>query len=556
MTKPPHYIVCGFDELAYRCAEELVNLGERVVVVALAPEGKYQHRLERLGATIVTGNYRDDDALAEAGIKEAAAIIVAENDDAGNLHAALAARELHPEVRVVLRLFNVNLAKRMADVLADAMILSSSGIAAPAFVAAVLQNDFEESVEVDGRTLILRHATPGDEAALVPVARVHRDGSIDFFPALEEGVLCLAEDRPATAPRVIRRTFRRFPDELRGAWTLLRTIADRRLRYVLGAVAALVLLSTVVLAGTGQMSALDALYFTITTITTIGYGDITLRFSPLWIRIFGMLLELIGAGALAVFFAVITDALVGVRLRQALGTLHRSLDDHVVVAGLGNLGHRVAELLHARDLPVIAMESNEAAKAIAEVRRFGVAVVVGDARESANLRNLGIESARCLVVCTDDDATNLEIALTARTLHPDLKVVIQLHDPDLAARVQRAIGTGVSRSTASVAAPAFVSAAIGHDIVSTLPVGERTLVIARATVKEGAQANGRHLGWLVDGPYARILKVEQDGVAEWMPNPERPVTAGDELVVVATRKGLDGVLARTEPTPRAAATSA
>jgi Trk K+ transport system NAD-binding subunit len=196
----------------------------------------------------------------------------------------------------------------------------------------------------------------------------------------------------------------------------------------------------------------------------------------------------------------------------------------------------------------MAMEANEAAKAVPEVRRSGVTVLIGDAREVENLQALRVATARCLVVTTDDDLGNLEIALTARSLNPEIKIVMELHDPDLAVRVQRGIGVGVSRSTAGLAAPAFVSAAIGHQVVTTLPVGDRTLVLARTAIAAGSKADGRTIGWLEDGPYARVVKVDHGEEALWKPDREVTLTAGDQLLLVATRKGLDGVLRRTERT--------
>ena len=135
-------------------------------------------------------------------------------------------------------------------------------------------------------------------------------------------------------------------------------------------------------------------------------------------------------------------------------------------------------------------------------------------------------------------------------LNPELKVVLQLHDPDLAARVQRAIGIGISRSTSGLAAPAFVSAALGHRVLSTLPVGDRTLVVARASVIENTAAAGKSVEWLLDGPYARVLMVKRGEQQTWRPGPEVELLAGDELVLVSTRKGLDEILRRTEGVTR------
>ena len=401
-------------------------------------------------------------------------------------------------------------------------MLSSSAIAAPAFVEAALQERFEQRVEIGDRVLVLRRGRTDDPQVLLSVAGTDAAGRVSLFPEEGGDVLCLAEtgeEEGAGTPGSQRRRRRRLPAGVVTMGQLLGTLADSRLRYVLAVVATIVLVSALFLHFFADMSILTAVYFTVSTITTIGYGDVTLINAPPPVLVYGIFLELVGAAVIAMFFAVITDTLVGTRLRQALGGLHRNMDDHFVVCGLGNIGHRVAEQIHRMHYPVVAMELNENQKSIAPVRRSGVPVLIGDAREVANLQKLEVGRARCLIVCTDDDISNLEIALTVRTLNPELKVVLQLHDPDLAARVQRAIGVGISRSTSGLAAPAFVSAALGHRVISTLPVGDRTLVVARATVVEGSAAAGKNVEWLLDGPYARVLMVRRGDAETWRPGP-------------------------------------
>jgi len=545
-----HFIICGLDELGFRCAEELNRLQEKVVVISPAAEGQFQGRVRAMGLHTVRANYREDEGLRRAGIMGARAIIIAGTDDVGNIHAALSTHELNPDLRVVVRIFNPDLGSQISSLLRDCSVLSSSAIAAPAFVEAALQERFEQRVEVGDRVLVLRRGPVNDPEVILAVAATSPSGAVALFPEEGADALCLADtgERAGSArPRAaVARRRRRLPAGLTTLTQLLATVADGRLRSVLGAVAAIVLVSAVILHSFAGMSFLNAVYFTVTTITTIGYGDITLINAPAPILLYGIGLELVGAAVIAIFFAVITDTLVGSRLRQALGGLHRNMDDHIVVCGLGNIGHRVVEQFHRMHIPVVAMELSETQKSIAPVRRSGVSVLIGDAREVVNLQKLDVDRARCVIVCTDDDISNLEIALSVRALNPELKVVLQLHDPDLAARVQRAIGVGVSRSTAGLAAPAFVSAALGHRILSTLPIGDRTLVVAHANVVENAAAAGRNVEWLLDGPYARVLLIRRGEEQTWRPGPEVELLAGDQLVMVSTRKGLDEILRRTE----------
>jgi len=547
-----HFIICGLDELGFRAAEELNRLQEEVVVVTPTAQGQFQGRIHALGLHTVHANYREDEGLRKAGIAGARAIIIAGADDVGNIHAALAVHDLNPNLRTVVRIFNPELGAQISGLLHDCAVLSSSAIAAPAFVEAALQESFEQRVEVGDRVLVLKRARVDDPDVVMAIAATSPSGAQKIFPEEGEDALCLADTGETSGhlPARLRRRRRRLPAWLVTSSQLLTTLADVRLRYVLGAVAAIVVLSSLILNLTVGWGFLKAMYFTVTTVTTIGYGDVTLINAPWPVLLYGIALELVGAAVIAIFFAVITDTLVGTRLRTALGGLHRDMDDHIVVCGLGNVGHRVVEQLHRMRVPVAAMELNEGQKAVAPVRRSGVPVLIGDAREIGNLQKLEVTRARAIIVCTDDDVSNLEIALSVRSLSPALKVVLQLHDPDLAARIQRAIGVGVSRSTSGLAAPAFVSAALGHRVVSTLPIGDRTLVVAQAQVTEGSEAAGHTVERLLDGPYARVLTFRRGEEQTWRPEPDTVLEAGDELVMVSTRKGLDEVLRRTEQPAR------
>src|SRR5262249_37621131 len=234
--------------------------------------------------------------------------------------------------------------------------------------------------------------------------------------------------------------------------------ADRRLYYLAAFLIALGALSTAVFRAYNNLSLLDAVYFTVTVITTTGFGDISLLTAPPGLKIFGMVLMLLGATSLAVIYAFITDTIVGARLARSFGAPGRGLRDHIVICGLGNIGYRVAERLAALGLPTAAVDRNEDGRFLVPVRRLGVPVLVADATLTETLRALSLESARCLLVLTGDDLANLETALSARALNPTLRVVVRLFDAELAARVERFFGVDISRSVHALAASEFAAA--------------------------------------------------------------------------------------------------
>ena len=163
-------------------------------------------------------------------------------------------------------------------------------------------------------------------------------------------------------------------------------------------------------------------------------------------------------------------------------------------------------------------------------------MVEGDAGNTATLRALRIESARAVVAVTDDDVVNLETAVAARAIRPDMRIVARLFDPDLADRVQRALSINISRSVATLAAPAFVSALYERRTLAVVPVRTRALVVAAVAVPEGSPLLGTPVGDLAGRHDGHVLGT----AGRWRPAPDEPIAAG-ELVVIASRRGVAGI---------------
>jgi Trk K+ transport system NAD-binding subunit len=542
-----HVVLCGLNELGYRTLEELVRLGEEVVVVARSPEGELSRGAAELGATLVTGSYRDQVVLAAAGVPTARAMVVTEDDDVGNLHAALAAQELNPSLRIRLRMFNQELGRRVQELFEDCLVFDSASLAVPAFMSAALLQDWQQRVEVDGRTLVVRRAAPTGPGVLLPLARVHPDGTAELFPDTGGEVLCLAE-APARRSRHPERPALEQPSRLATAWTALLR-ADARLRMMTAIVLGLTLTGIAVFwwFSDQDLDLIDAVYFTVTIMTTTGFGDIHLRDAPPPLQLYGVALMLSGTAALAILFALITDALISARLARVLGAaIPRDLHDHVVVCGLGNIGYRMVEQLHDLGVPVVAAELHESNRYLPAVRRLGVPVLVADIRLTDTLQLLRVERARSVVVVTSSDIVNLEAALNVQAINPDVRVVQRLFDPDLAARVERAFGIHISRSPSALAAPAFAAAAAGEHVLATIAVGAAVLAVARLRVEAGCQAQGRTVAELEAAVGSRVLLLDGGQQPRWRPDGRTRLDGGAELVVVVPRGELGRVVAWTE----------
>jgi Trk K+ transport system NAD-binding subunit len=532
------YIIAGADGLAVRVAEELTALGEQVVVLARELEPRFRVHLEREGVRVLEGDARDVADLREAGLDDAKALAIVEQNDVGNLHAALAARGGRGDIRLVVRIFNPDLGARLDELFPDARVLSASAIAAPAFVAAALRAS--QRIVIADRAFDVRALAAGDDPAGV-VALAEFDpaaGTASLFPPVSPGVLALVPDDEdeeevsavEAAAEELRQAASLAASLLTRAGALARLL-DRRLIALVAFVTLIIVAAALVWSASTPYDLLDSAYFAVTTVSTTGYGDITPLHDSHALKLGVMGLMLLGALSLALVYALITDAIVGVRLARSLGERPRPRRDHVVVLGLGRIGQRVIEGLVARGIPCVAVERNERALGVEAARRLRVPVVLADATAPSVLDGLSLEHARCLMVVTDDDAANLSAALAARARQPELRVVLRLFDYDLAQRVETAFSIHVSRSVSSLAAPAFAAALSDRRALATIAVGSQAL-----TVAELAAPAGHTLAELEQAAAgeARVIARGRD----WSPAREAPLDAGETIVAVGSPAGL------------------
>jgi Trk K+ transport system NAD-binding subunit len=299
---------------------------------------------------------------------------------------------------------------------------------------------------------------------------------------------------------------------------------------------------------TAGLTPLDAVSYAITLLTGAALPTaIDAATAPTALRLYAIFLSLVGAALVAIVYAFITDALIRSRLLQTLGrrTVPGGIHDHVVIAGLGAIGYRVALGVRARDIPVVVVEREDDGRFVAAARAAGIPVVVGDARHPEVLGEVRLDRARALVCATSDDLVNLSAALNGRAIRPDLRVVVRLYDPEFALRVQHGFGIRFTRSVSQLAGPAFAAAATRTEVVATVPVGDRRMVLfARLRVPAGSALHGRAAADLDQPGARRVLAVADPGSAEarWDIPPDEILDPDEEVVVAATRAGLAELL--------------
>ncbi len=556
---PPrgHAVVCGLDHLGRRTIDELRLRDEEVV--AIGPSADHEEWLTGHGVRLVVGDHRLPRVLRAAGVDQAGVLVLTGDDDLGNLNTALAATELNPLIRVVIRMFDQELGAHIPDLFPDAVALSSSALAAPGFVSAAIEGETGSRFPLAGRLVSSRRSADPPLAPMsVPIARLHPDRTVETLPdvAATEPDLILIDvaEEDADAPSILSAVSRASTHRggpLGRWWGGVRarlSTPERRLVRFAAILLGLAVASAIFFDLVAGFTPLDAVSYAITLLTGASLPtNLEGADKNLPLRIYAILLSLVGAAIVAVVYAFITDALIRSRLLQTLGrrTVPANIHDHVIVAGLGSIGYRVALGIAARGVPVVVIEKHDESRFVSPARAAGIPVYIGDARHREVLDDLRIASARAVVAATSDDLVNLSTALNARAMRPDLRVVVRLFDPEFAMRVQHGFGIRFTRSVSHLAAPAFAAAAVGSEVIATVPVGDRrTILFARLRVPAGSLLEGRLAASLDAEGRLRVLAVADPGSEEarWDIPADEILDAGEEVVVAATRAGLGELL--------------
>lgn len=196
----------------------------------------------------------------------------------------------------------------------------------------------------------------------------------------------------------------------------------RRLRPLMTALAATIALGTAGYMVIENAGFFDALYMTVITITTVGYSEHVVL-GPTG-RAFTIGLLLVGVGLLFYGFTMANEYLFSSADQLRRRRLMRAIDHlqgHAIVCGYGRVGQVAARALREGGRDCLIIDQNPAAVERAE--EDGFLAVQGDATEDGTLRRIHVETARGLLVCTGNDADNVFITLSARSLNPALEVV-------------------------------------------------------------------------------------------------------------------------------------
>jgi len=201
-----------------------------------------------------------------------------------------------------------------------------------------------------------------------------------------------------------------------------------------------------------------------------------------------------------------------------MSMLAGSSKGHMVVCGLGTVGFRIVEELIHLGEQVFVVERRADAEFVDQARALGAEVLIGDARAENLLRSLNVGAAKGIIIATNDDLANLEIAMDVREMRVQIPIVLRLFDQRLAQKVRHTLGIEVSLSTSALAAPLFASAALCPGVVGTHRIDDRLLVVIEFDLVAGGGLVGRSAGEVAGAHQVTVIGLRRPG-EDWITQP-------------------------------------
>jgi voltage-gated potassium channel len=208
--------------------------------------------------------------------------------------------------------------------------------------------------------------------------------------------------------------------------------------------------------------------------------------------------------------------------------------DHIVLCGLGHLGYRILGALTATDARVVCIEKQPDARFLEDAKATGVPILVRDMKEDQALLDAGIEHAHTVIIATNDDIANIEVALDARRFNPKIRVIMRMFDQQIADKVKDAFYIQEAFSSAALAAPIVAAMAHGTGVLAAFRINGIQHVTAELSIEDGSALAGRTIAEIERAHEARVLAHTAGGAEPVTPpRADAAVRAGDKLVVHA-----------------------
>ena len=321
---------------------------------------------------------------------------------------------------------------------------------------------------------------------------------------------------------------------------------EKKLKIIVMILVAVVLFGIIGYSVIERWPLLDAVYMTFITLSTVGFKEVYVL-SPAG-RMFTILLILVGVAGAAYTLRVIGQWIVEGEMQKLLGRRRmqkgiKELVNHYVVCGFGRVGRRIAQELCNRKVPFVVIDND--LQRIEQAEKDGFLFVQGDSTLDQTLIDAGIERARALITAVANEADGVFIVLSARQLSPQLLITARTETDEGKKKLLRA-GANKVISPYKIGAIRMALTTLRPNLVDFMKIitfdKETGLTIEEIQIKPGSPmidstlrecSIRKEFGIMVAG----IKKTGKDVFLN--PSPDTKIEAGDILIVIGDREGLE-----------------
>jgi hypothetical protein len=363
-------------------------------------------------------------ALEGGGIDR---VVVVSREDAVVLRTALMVRNCDPDVPMLVTIFDPTMAGQVDRDLEHCEVTSMAEIVAPSLAGPCLGEDLVAVNDAGERPVGVRETGDG---------------------GVEETPIEVPDQRRVAA--LVSAVFAPYDKS-----------AALLLWGALGLIVILVLETVACMAVLGQ-GFTDAAYGSAKTLVTVDPND-EVADGPKGLKLFLTVSMLTALVFEASFTAGLVNRLVNKRLTGLVGRRAVPRRDHVVVVGMGQVGLKLCLLLRACGIGIVAVDDREEGENVGFAREFGFPVVIGRGADPSLLRRLSLQRACALAAVTDDDLENISIAMAARSVNEELRVVLRAGDGRVANETRSLFRIGLVRDVHRIAAVLIAARATGSE---------------------------------------------------------------------------------------------
>ncbi|OCR02843.1 potassium transporter TrkA [Oscillatoriales cyanobacterium USR001] len=583
------FLVCGLGSLGQHCVLSLKEFGVRVIAIEQIQPQSWEipnqlNLLERL----IIGDCRQNHILEQAKISECRAALIVTSNEQVNIETALAIRQIDPQIRLVVRSAKANLNELLSKQLGNFIAYEPTELPAQAFALAALGTETLGFFNLDGEWLkviqceiknnhpwtynrllyelnsrtrrILAHANSADS---LPQNFHIWESETNINPGdtliyIETATQFSLQGFPTTnISSAHTKTFRGFADipllyqhlqqQFIHFWQLNLQQQIRRVAIIYGLLLLVLLLTNTLLyehyyPGIPYSSA----FFASVLLLLGGYGDVfggnLLQVDaqnplPIWLRFFSLALSLVGTALVGILYGFLTEKLLSRKFQLVKRRPPIPQQDHIVIVGLGRVGQRVATLLHQFKQSLVGVTFNPDFNS---TLLSELPLIVGNLSESLVLAN--ISEAKSVVVVTDDEILNLEVALMVQAKNPDSYLVIRTSGQRLSQHLMAAFPNAQVLGMYAVAAQVFAGAAFGENIINLFRFNGQTILVTEYQIEAGDTLNELLLSEVALGyGVVPILHQRKPNSSKLIPSDDILLAVGDRLVVLATIEGLQRI---------------